>query len=202
VLLRGDPAKVTLRPSTPDPAQDEEISVAYHAARFPVEPGQPLQSSRVDIGVFATNGRLWSAPSFVSFLHLANEVRTYSDDGRILSIDYAAASTNRYVDPFLSYNKHWRDDYQYDADKRLTGWTRWRGALSEPFNTRGERVEQTDRLGRPSVTRTVSYLPRSTPNSVQAPDLVQVDGDWRIRYRYRSDQDRIGEIAGRERIEH
>lgn len=200
VLLRGDPAKATLRPSTPDPAQDEEISVAYHAARFPVEPGRPLQSSRVDIGVFATNGRLWSAPSFVSFLHLANEVRTYSDDGRILSIDYAAASTNRYVDPILSYNKHWRDDYQYDADQRLTGWTRWRGTLSEPFNTRGERVEQTDRLGRPSVTRAVSYLPRSTPNSAQTPDLVQVDGDWRIRYRYGSNRDRIGEVAGRERI--
>lgn len=200
VLLRGDPAKVTLRPSPPDPAQDEEVSVAYHAGRFPVEPGQPLPSSRVDIGVFATNGRLWSAPSFVSFLHLANEVRAYSDDGRILSIDYAAASTNRYTDPLLSHNKHWRDDYQYDADKRLTGWTRRRGDLSESFNARGERVEQTDRLGRPSVTRTVSYLPRSTPNSAQAPDLVQVDGDWRIRYRYGSDRDRIGEVAGRERI--
>ena len=200
VLLRGDPRKVTLRSTTPDPTLDEEISVAYHGGRFPVAPGLPLQSSRVDIGVFATNGRLYSAPSFVSFLHLDNEVRAYSEDGRILSIDYSAAATNHYVDPLISCAKNWRDEYQYDADKRLTGWTRRRGGISEAFNPRGERVEQTDRRGRATVTRTVSYLPRSTPNNGQAPTLVQVDGDWRIRYRYRSDQDPVGEIVGRERV--
>lgn len=199
VVLRGDPRKITILPFKPDQSQ-VELSVAYHGGRFPVRAGQPLQTSRVDIGVIASNGRYYSAPSFISFFHLNNEIRTYADDGRILTMDYAAAiATNRYVDPVLSLAKHWRDEYQYDEARQPTGWTRRTGDTVESFNLRGERVLEKDKLGRPKVTRTINYLPRSSGNNAIAPDLIQVDGEERIRYRYISDRDFTGEVAGRER---
>lgn len=200
MTLRGDPRRVTLLPLTPDQTQ-MSLSVAYPGGCFPVAAGHPLKTSRVDVGVFASNGRLFSAPSFVSFFYLNNEVRTYSDDGRILAVDYAAAATtNRYVDPVLSLPKLWRDDYTYDANNQLTGWTRHRGAQSERFTPRGERIEKTDALDRATITRIVTYLPRSSSNGVSAPDLVQMDGGFRITYRYISDLDTTGEILTRERV--
>ncbi|MEI8244162.1 MAG: hypothetical protein WCI17_12910, partial [bacterium] len=198
VVLRGDPRRITLLPLKPDQSQ-MEISVAHHGGRFPVQAGQPLQTSRVDIGVIASNGQRYSAPSFVSFFHLNNEIRTYADDGRILSVDYATAATNRYVDPVLSLAKHWRDEYQYDADRQPTGWTRHTGDTVERFTLRGERVVEADKQGRATVTRTVNYIPRSSSDNSTPPDLIQVDGDTRIHYRYASDRDFTGEVVRRER---
>ena len=197
IVLRGDLRKITLLPLKSDQSQ-VEISVAHHGGKFPVRPGQPLQSSRVDIGVFASNGKRFSTPSFISFFHLNNEIRTYSDDGRILSVDYATASTN-YVDPVISLAKHWRDEYQYDEDHRPTGWTRRQGETVDHFNLRGERIEETDKLGRATVTRSVNYIPRSSSDNTTAPDLIQVDGDLRLHYRYASDTDFTGEVVSRER---
>jgi YD repeat-containing protein len=197
-VLSGDPRKVSIVPRKPDQSL-AEIDVIHHGGRFPAREGQPLLTSRVDVGVFACRGDRCSAPSFISFFHLNNEIRSYADDGRLLSVDYAAAATNRYVDPLLSLAKHWRDEYQYDADGHLTGWTRRTGSQVERFNARGERVEETDARGRPLVTRTVNYITRSAANNATAPDLVQVDGEVRLRYRYASDQDLTGEVASRER---
>ncbi|MEI6210980.1 MAG: hypothetical protein WCR06_05075 [bacterium] len=199
VVLRGDPRKVTILPFKPDQSQ-VEISVAHHGGTFPVRAGQPLQTSRVDIGVIASNGRLYSAPSFVSFFHLNNEIRSYADDGRILTVDYAAAvATNHYVDPVLSMDKHWRDEYLYDEARQPTGWLRRTGDTVERFNMRGERVLETDKQGRPTVTRTVNYIPRSSVDNAMVPDLIQVDGEERIRYRYASERDLTGEVVSRER---
>ena len=176
-----------------------EIAVAHQGGHFPVQAGQPLQSSRVDIGIFATRGQHSSAPSFVSFFHLDNEIRTYAEDGRILAVDYAVAATNRYVDPQLSLAKHWRDEYQYAPDRRPIGWTRHLGDTRESFNLRGERVEETDSLGRATVTRTVNYIPRMSVDNSTTPDLIEVSGDYRIRYHYASDTDFTGEVASRDR---
>ncbi|MFZ4397854.1 MAG: tetratricopeptide repeat protein [Kiritimatiellia bacterium] len=199
VVLRGDPRKVTILPFKPDQSQ-VELSVAHHGGTFPVRAGQPLQTSRVDIGVIASNGRQYSAPSFVSFFHLNNEIRSYADDGRILTVDYAAAVvTNRYVDPVLSMDKHWRDEYLYDEARQPTGWLRRTGDTVERFSMRGERVLETDKQGRPTVTRTVNYIPRSSVDNAMVPDLIQVDGEERIRYRYASERDLTGEVVSRER---
>ena len=197
-VLHGDPLKVTILPLKADQSQ-AEISVLHHVAAFPVEPGQPLLTPRVDVGVFATNGRFYSAPAFISFLHLENENRTYSDDGRILSVDYASA-TNRYTDPVLSLHKNWRDEYQYDREHHLRGWKRKHGMTVENFNARGERIEEADKLGRPVVTRTVRYMPRGTDSGTGAPELVQVDGSERIHYSYSSDNDFTGEVASHEHV--
>jgi len=198
VVLRGDTRKTSILPLKPDQSE-VELSVTYHGGRFPAHPGQPLQTSRVDIGVFASNGTLYSAPSFISFFHLNNEIRTYSDDGRILSVDYNVA-TNRYVDPVISRTKAWRDDYQYDTDHQLTGWTRHQGDRIEQFNPRGERIEATDKLGRPTTTRAVQYIPRSFANNASVPELIEIDSDTRIHYRYKSDHDLTGEVSSREKV--
>ena len=197
VVLRGDPHKINFLSHAPTQAQ-MELSVAYHSGRFPVQANQPLQSSRVDIGIIASKGQRYSAPAFISLMHLNNERRTYSTDGRILAMDYEVAATN-YVDPVISLAKHWRDEYQYAADLRPIGWTRHLGETIEHFNLRGERVEETDKLGRATLTHTVTYIPRSSADPAIPPDLIQVDGDLRMSYRYASDSDFTGEVVSRER---
>jgi hypothetical protein len=49
-----------------------------------------IRSSRVDIGVFATNGAALSAPAILSFYMLPNERRFYGKDGRVAEIEYQA----------------------------------------------------------------------------------------------------------------
>jgi hypothetical protein len=52
-----------------------------------------MQSNRVDIGVFVHNGRYYSAPGFVTFYTLDREGRTYTEEGRLVEIDYTAGSS-------------------------------------------------------------------------------------------------------------
>lgn len=198
VLLRGDPAKVTIRPL--DAAgQRAEIQVDYHG-RFPVAPDSALSGSRVDVGVFADNGTHLSAPAFVSLYYLANELRTYAADGRILKVDYAAAA-DRYTDPMIALPRRWVDIYHYDTALQLTGWTRLWGDQSEHFTRAGARIETTDALGRPVTARSVQYVPRATAGDNRSlPELVQVDGDIRWTYRYDSDADTTGRIVSRVQV--
>jgi len=56
--------------------------------------------NRVDIGVFAkAKGTLTSAPAFISFTTLANEHRTYTEDGKLLEIFYGARSRDLGIPP-------------------------------------------------------------------------------------------------------
>jgi hypothetical protein len=43
----------------------------------------------------------------------------------------------------------------------------------------------------------VNYVPRQTANREAPPELVQVDGDLRFRYRYASERDGVGEVSER-----
>ncbi len=189
-VLQGDPAKVTIRPLVPS-GQAVEISVAYHEPGFPGAADPAVRASRVDIGAFAHNGTHPSAPAILSFYFLGNESRVYSEDHRILSVDYAN-SANRYVDPTLSYRRSWKDVYHYDAQNRLTGWTRSRGALQESFTAHGLLIETRDERGRAQTARAVRYLPRSSANEKELPDLVQVNDDRAFTYSYASPDDTIG----------
>jgi len=91
-VLRGDAGRIRITPQNPA-GSVAEVVVPYHARR-PVAEGAELESNRVDIGVFAHNGAYYSAPAFLTFLSLDNEHRTYSDDGRILEIQYGAYSAD------------------------------------------------------------------------------------------------------------
>ncbi|MSQ94107.1 MAG: hypothetical protein EXR98_06070 [Gemmataceae bacterium] len=98
VVLRGDPDKIKIVPKKDDQSV-AEITVAWHDRR-PVSPGSPLESNRVDIGVFVHNGTHYSAPGFVTFHTLDREARVYSRDGKILSVAHGMG----------------------DADVRVTNW--------------------------------------------------------------------------------
>ncbi len=92
VVLRGDPDKIKIVPKKDDQSV-AEITVAWHDRR-PVSPGSPLDSNRVDIGVFVHNGTHYSAPGFVTFQTLDREARVYSRDGKILSIAHGMGDTD------------------------------------------------------------------------------------------------------------
>ena len=97
-LLQGDPARVTLEPL--DGGVKARITLNWHDP-FPISEDNPVTTSRVDIGVFTSNGAHDSAPAILSWV-FPLERRSYAPgpDGtmRIAVIDYAAPG---YADPML-----------------------------------------------------------------------------------------------------
>jgi hypothetical protein len=87
VLLQGDLTRVRIE-FTAEGAE-AKIAVAWHPG---MRAADGIQTHRVDIGVFASNGVAWSAPAIVSFYMLPNEVRFYDDKGRIEEIYYDASN--------------------------------------------------------------------------------------------------------------
>ena len=120
-----------------DTGSRAEIIVPWHE-RQPIVWQPDLTSDRVDIGVFADNGKHLSAPAFISLLFPGNEKRTYRADLQIAEIDYAAPDfSKRYVDPVLFPARDWRDAFQYDDGGRLIGWTRTRGQTTTRYTADG-----------------------------------------------------------------
>ena len=196
-VLQGDPAKIEIKPLTPN-ASRVEITVAYHGVYRPQGADgrpSPLQSSRIDIGCFLKAGERWSAPSFVSFYYLPNEGRVYRDDGQILSVDYANA-LHRYTDPMLTLAKGWKDLYEYDDKGRPLGWYRMSGAgLPERFTWRGHRVLATDLKNRPVRACAVQYQPRQSSLEGVPPSLSCSDKQEYFTYTYADDDDKVGKAV-------
>lgn len=90
-VLRGDPAKISIKPRN-EAGSEVEIVVKYHE-RAPISPGSAMESNRIDIGAFVHNGTYFSAPAFVTYFFLDHEARAYADDGRILEIGYKTGET-------------------------------------------------------------------------------------------------------------
>ena len=107
VILRGDPDKIKIVPKKDDQSV-AEITVAYHERR-PVSPGSPLESNRVDIGVFVHNGTYYSAPAFVTFCTLDREARVYNQDGKILEIAHGMGETEIRVKDWGKLLRHFVD---------------------------------------------------------------------------------------------
>ena len=107
-VLRGDEKHITVRMLN-DQGSVAEIIIPWDAGAQPV--GQPnITGDRVEIGVFANNGKNWSAPAFISLLFPGNEKRVYRPDGKIAEVDYYdPAYQQRYVDPVLFPIREWRD---------------------------------------------------------------------------------------------
>jgi hypothetical protein len=123
-------------------------------------PGHPnLATSRVDVGVFASDGRTTSLPAFVCSFTLASETREYDERGRVRFVEYRRPDDGApYVDPVLDVPKSWRDEYRYADDGLLTGWTRIRAdAPSEEFTADGRIILSRAAEGRPESTRAVRY---------------------------------------------
>ncbi len=175
-LLRGDPERVRITPLG-DGAR-AEIAIDWQGPR-PVADESPVVSSRVDVGVFASNGVHDSAPAFVSVLLPAHETRTYEPgpDGapRIAAVDHAdPAKAGLYLDPMLMARADWRHDYRYDPEGRLTGWRRSReGRPPEEFDAEGRRI--LDPAGGLARTAAVRYPLARVPGGGLA--VRQVPGD-------------------------
>lgn len=191
VVLRGDPKGVTIKPLNKEGSK-AELVVTYQERR-PVEPGSKLESNRIDVGVFVHNGKLYSAPAFITFLGLDNQKRTYDDKKRIKSVEY----TGDYVDPVVEIRKAWRDEYEYDGKGALVGWTRHRDKKDkQEFTADGALVVEKDTKRRAIKARTVRYVPHAA-NRNQAPTLEQQLGDEVLHYEYASDEDRAGKVKTR-----
>jgi len=126
VLLRGDPDRVRI---TPYDAQGftARIAVDWQDAG-PVSPRDPRLTSRVDIGVFASNGRQDSAPAFLSITFPTHEARRYAPgpEGvpRLAEVDYDARGRGQKFDRLLYWSAPWRDLFRHGPDGALLGWTR------------------------------------------------------------------------------
>ncbi|MEO1979459.1 MAG: hypothetical protein ABGZ24_02965 [Fuerstiella sp.] len=192
VVLQGDPALVDMQP------QDEKSSVVSisvkHHERQPIRPDSKMESSRVDIGVFANNGTHFSAPAIISFWWPTNDTRQYSPDGRILAVEYRTqADGGAYADPMLVTGRNWTDRYQYDGSNRLIGWDRVRGERTEHFSRHGYLVTGTDSLGRPLQAVEIGYAVKTRKDA--APTLVQQTGERRFTYVYGSQDDLVGTVT-------
>lgn len=191
-VLTGDPRRIGIETLGPTRAR-ARIRIPWHEP-MPV-PGRPeIRSARVDIGVFAENGRYLSAPAFVTVAFPTRQARAYGEDGRILSVDYAdPARASRYEDPVLFPARGWRDDYAYAPDGTPLGWTRRGPGGETAFAADGALVLARDDLGRPSLGETVAY--RIEPGEAGGdgrPRITWEGTGARHAYRYAGPEDRAG----------
>lgn len=84
-LLQGDPRAVRVESSGTGP--HARLRVRWQP---PLITPTGIRSHRVDIGVFATNGLSVSAPAFLSFYMLPNEMHFYDAQGRVSEVYYQA----------------------------------------------------------------------------------------------------------------
>ena len=170
-VIQGDEIRIRILPRTDD-GRVADIEIDYQGPTFGTSFG--VQSSRADIALVADDGLFFSPPAFFTCFFLNNEVRRYSEDRRIISVDYASAAEN-YVDPQISLRKDWRDLYSYDADGRVSGWTRLReGQDPVAYTASGERIAKLSPDGKPLETARPKYTPKVIEtNDGPAPALVE-----------------------------
>ena len=155
-ILRGDASRIKIEKLDGE-GSVVDITVPWHHRR-PVLPGSTLESNRVDVALFVGNGEHWSAPAILSVYCPDNQKRAYDEQGRVRSIDY---NLDNYVDPFLENPRNWRDDYRYDKEGKLLGWTRSReDEEKQLFSPEGQLVLESAADGTPVRTVPVRYVPR------------------------------------------
>lgn len=156
-VLQGDPNRVHIRSLNKQSSQ-AEVTIEWHE-RTSIPGREGMQTNRVDIGVFAISETASSLPGFVSSFTLANEKRIYNDQKLIESVDYGDPEISRlYVDPVIDLSKNWRDDYHYDAEQVLLGWTRtFPDQEPQEFAADGRLIVRKDEGGMPVEWREVRY---------------------------------------------
>ncbi len=190
ILLKGDPKRVTI---TPRDAQGSsaEIRVAWHTT-FQSPLHADIMTHRVEIGVFSDNGKGLSAPSFINFFYPPTQQRLYNEKGKLLAIDHRTKS-GIYLDPRVFPRRDWRDDYSYDSDGQLIGWTRTRKAGATEFSRHGARILTKDSKGRPLTAARIGYLYERD----QSGKMVSTEKVLKsvIEYQYLNETDRLGIIV-------
>lgn len=190
-VLRGDAQRIVIRPLN-ETGSKVELTVPWHE-RHRV-PGRPkLMTDRVDIALFAHNGKHYSAPAFVSFMYPGDQLREYDDRQRLLRVDYAPTQMSmkdRYVDPVLFPERDWSDTYEYDGEGNLLGWRRVRGTETTRFTRHGAKVVSSDALERPAKAMVVRYA--LEPVGTGSARVVEQASERFVTYEYSDDADRLG----------
>ena len=174
-VIQGDPDRIRILQRTDD-GRVADIEVDYQGPVIGTPFG--VQSSRIDIALVADDGLYFSPAAFFTCFFLNNEVRRYTEDRRIISVDYGVAAEN-YVDPQISLRKDWRDLYSYDAEGNLTGWTRLRKDRDPvAYSADGERIVSLTADGKPHKTAKAKYVAR-TIETIDGPypALVEEEGE-------------------------
>ncbi len=190
ILLQGDPNKVSITPKDKQ-GNSAEIKISWHGGFASPLQGD-VKTHRVEIGVFADNGKELSAPSFVNFLYPPAQQRYYDKNGKLLAIDHRIKK-GFYADPRIFPRRDWRDDYSYDENGQLTGWVRTQKSQKTEFSRHGARILEKDTLGRPIIAQRVGYLYKRDKSG----RLVSTEQPLKseIRYQYLNEKDRLGIVV-------
>lgn len=153
-----------------------------------------ISSDRVDVAVFANNGKNWSAPALLSLLFPANQRRIYRSDGRIAEVDYDPPEfRDRYVDPVVFPKQRWKDTYRYDDNGSFLGWVRTSGTERTAFTREGAQVLDVDALGRPTRAELLRY--EIVRGSAASAEVNPVSTGTVLEYVYDGDADRLGKAV-------
>jgi hypothetical protein len=189
-VLSGGAEGLEIKPLSDDGAE-VEITFPWQSAL--TAPGRPdLPTRRLDIMAVADNGAGLGAPAFVSVLFPSRQVVEFEGEKPVSIVYDAASRLDQYEDPALFPLRRWRDDYSYDAQGRLLGWTRTHAddGVVERFTRHGAIVEERDALGRPVMARQVGYPSAAAADGLRRIVTVPLDGS--LRYDYDGPEDRLG----------
>jgi len=185
-ILAGDPKLISITPLDNRGAL-VEVTVRWHD---PFVTAEGETTSRVDIGVFAKSGKMWSNPAVLSVYFPPKETRKHDAEGRLLSVDYADPIKKKtYNDPRLSFLRRWKDEIIYRHNKR-EGWTRIQGNKRTRYANSGDIVTELDQLDRPIAGRVAKYdldMPRPGIRRITV-----TPGARDVRWEYAAPEDRIG----------
>lgn len=189
-VLSGGAEGLEIKPLSDD-GTEVEITFPWQSAL--TAPGRPdLPTRRLDIMAVADNGAGLGAPAFVSVLFPSRQVVEFEGEKPVSIVYDAASRLDQYEDPALFPLRRWRDDYSYDAQERLLGWTRTHAddGVVERFTRHGAIVEERDALGRPVMARQVGYPSAAAADGLRRIVTVPLDGS--LRYDYDGPEDRLG----------
>lgn len=158
VLLRGSREHVKITPRGPR-GEEAVIELTWHEGLTATQRDSEF-TNRVDIALFADNGKRLSAPAFFSVKAQNNQKRTYDEHGRLISWSSGGD------DPALWPRRRWTDTFAYSDEGQLLGWTRkyWAGKNQKPrqtqqFTATGELIVE-GTLAEPAKTQPVRYVNR------------------------------------------
>jgi hypothetical protein len=162
-LLQGLEDRVKIVPLDPE-GRRARVRVNWHDAFAIGDPAKMRQTSRVDIGVFASNGQVISAPAILSISFPTHEQRSYGplENGEIglLSVDYDAIHRWAYYDPLLHWSAPWTDAPLRDDAGAITGWTRTarEGRIRTISSLQAYRMDK-DRPDQPLLVEELRRIP-------------------------------------------
>jgi len=162
-VLRGDPEHVRIIPQNNEKSI-VEIEFDYHPET--TIPDSTRLTNMVVVGAFAYNGHYYSAPAFVTSYTIPTENRIYDEEkGLLLEVSYNNdIHPLRISDDVDGAPPIWtKDVFHYDANSKLSGWTRYDEGETFDFTPEGQLIVAKDAGGRPLLVQDVSYYGTSQP---------------------------------------